>query len=123
MKTINLFEAPEGASRYHRTLAELYEKLEVENARVYRTHAWTGHHEESGGFLNFTFVTTSKDVHLALGRFSLDELQCLGYLVEDAFTPDDIHVMIRPDKKSNRKLLFSRSAAGVDVTYTVSVAQ
>ena len=123
MKILNLFEIGEATTRPRKNISAAFDRMNAEQSKIFRTHAWSGHHEENSGYRNFTFITTSKDIHLNLGRFDLNELIDLGHVINDAFEADDIHLLVRGKATAIESLLVTRSIKGDKVILTLASAR
>lgn len=92
--------------------------------RIYRTFApYSRHYTDE--MLPVTFVTTSKDVHLALGQFDKDSLFHLGRLIESMFKdyegpPGDLLLYKDRDQEAGWHVVRTETADGI--TFNMSPA-
>ncbi len=70
-----------------------FDKIQKQGGRLYYTHIETDPHDvgqkEKLDEMSFTFVTTSKDIHLGLGRLGWDAQSYLVGLLEHEFEKDE----------------------------------
>lgn len=122
MTVLDFGDASKAMSLPRKLLAAAFERLATEKTgRVYRTFVWTGDHDADSGQLNFTLATTSKEIHLSLGRFNFEELQYFCSALNGAFVEGDPYILVQSHKDADI-LLVNRSQTGTDVTFTLSIA-
>lgn len=115
---------------YLQPLLKHLEEIEEQKVRVYYTHIETDPSDTADGSKeqleekSFTFVTTSKNIHLELGRLGWDAQSYLVGLLEYEFQQDkymnQILLCIQPDKGA---ILITRTEE-IDgtVSFTLSPA-
>ena len=89
-------------------------------SKVFRTYLETGESEYAQAFI---FVTTSKDVHLAMGRLSRKGLYTLADVIYRAFEIEETYEGLLTIPGSEGTMLVIKTSSPEAVIFTLSPAR
>lgn len=123
MRTMTLFDRPEGCSDEHRNaVVDELGKLMSQKLRLFRVFVPMGDHANS---TYFTFATTHKDTALMFSTFSKEMLRHLGHLLLEGFKSDfdeEPHILVYKGGDSEDGWFVTHAYNSGD-TFTFSPAQ
>lgn len=107
MKVINPFEIPVGdENEYRECLAKGLQDAVEQKLKIYRTYVVVGNRQEW-----FVFTTTSKDLHLELGRLNKLDQDALAMFLQHECKNANDQVLLSTRRQG-------RGSAGILVTMT-----
>ena len=121
---------PDSSNPFASTLREHLAKVEEQKARVYYTNIefdlrrHPGERKRNPEDQKFTFVTTSKEIHLGLGRMDWDTQSYLVEFLEHEFEKEDGVPQMLLRMSANEKAILITRTIEIDnaILYTLSPA-